>query len=185
MATAMNSRIGAMPGAVGRRLIALFKEMLPPVSFFFVALMLIFVVVKLLALQYSIQFYAFARAAIGALILGKIVLLMEMAERRRKMSRLPRAAVVAFRTVIYAMAVVVFEFGARIVRAWHESGSLREGIALVRARANLDHFLALLILGCMVIAMYLTIEEISHAMGEGALTRLFFRRTDGARQSIP
>ena len=78
-----------MPGAIGRRLFALFKEMLPPVAFFFVALMLIFVVVKLLALQYSIHFYAFARAAIGALVLGKIVLLMEMAERRRKRSRLP------------------------------------------------------------------------------------------------
>jgi hypothetical protein len=51
--------------------------MLPPVSFFFIALMLIFVVVKLLALQYSIRFYAFSRAAIGALVLGKIVLLME------------------------------------------------------------------------------------------------------------
>jgi hypothetical protein len=28
----------------------------------------------------------------------------------------------------------------------------------------------------MVLAAYLAMEEISHAMGEGALTRLFFRR---------
>jgi hypothetical protein len=28
----------------------------------------------------------------------------------------------------------------------------------------------------MIIAMYLAMEEISHAMGEGALTRLFFKR---------
>ena len=84
--------------------------MLPPVSFFFIALMLIFVVVKLLALQYSIRFYAFARAAIGALVLGKVVLLMEMAERTRNASRYPRAIVVAFKTIIYAIAVVLFEF---------------------------------------------------------------------------
>jgi len=55
-----------------------------------------------------------------------------------------------------------------------------EGLAMVKANANLDHFLALLILVCMTIAMYLAMEEISHAMGEGALTRLFFKRPDTA-----
>ena len=64
---------------LGTRLKGLFWEMLPPVSFFFSAMMLIFVVVKLLALQYSIHFYPFARAAIGALVVGKVVLLMEIA----------------------------------------------------------------------------------------------------------
>jgi fumarate reductase subunit D len=172
----LQQRLTAVPFTVGRRLTGLFWEMLPPVLFFFIALMLIFAVVKLLALQYSIRFYAFARAAIGALVLGKVVLLMEMAERKRNASRSPRAIVVAFKTVIYAMAIVLFEFGERIVRAWHERGSLREGLATVKANADLDHFLALLILGCMIIAVYLAMEEISHAMGEGALTRLFFKR---------
>jgi hypothetical protein len=87
---------------------------------------------------------------------------------------------VAFKTVIYAMAVFLFEFGERVVRAWYEKGSLGEGLVMVKANANLDHFLALLILVCMIIAMYLAMEEISHAMGEGALTRLFFKRPDRA-----
>jgi hypothetical protein len=152
MTDKLQQRLTAAPLTVERRLAALFWEMLPPVLFFFIALMLIFAVVKLLALQYSIRFYAFARAAL----------------------------VVAFKTLIYAMAVFLFEFGERLVRAWHERGSLREGLATVKANANLDHFLALLILGCMIISMYLAMEEISHAMGEGALTRLFFKRPNTA-----
>jgi fumarate reductase subunit D len=176
----LQQRLTAVPLTAGRRLTGLFWEMLPPVLFFFIALMLILAVVKLLALQYSIRFYAFARAAIGALVLGKVILLMEMAERERNASRYPRAIVVAFKTVIYAMAVVLFEFGERVVRAWYERGNLREGLATVKANANLDHFLALLILGCMIIAVYLAMEEISHAMGEGALTRLFFKRPNTA-----
>src|SRR5215472_8244142 len=118
----------ATPRTVGRRLEGLFWEMLPPVSFFFIAMMLIFVVVKLFALQYSIRFYAFARAAIGALILGKVVLLMEMAERKSGVSRHPRAIVVAFKTIVYATAVFLFEFGERLVHAWHHTGSLRAGL---------------------------------------------------------
>jgi fumarate reductase subunit D len=178
MTDKLQTRLTAVPLTVGRGLTGLFWEMLPPVLFFFIALMLIFVVVKLFALQYSIRFFAFARAAIGALVLGKIVLLMEMAERKRNASRYPRAIVVVFKTVTYAMAVVLFEFGERVARAWYQSGSLREGLATVEANAHLDRFLALLLLGCMIIAMYLTMEEISHAMGEGALMRLFFKRPD-------
>jgi hypothetical protein len=165
---------------MGRRLKGLFLEILPPVLFFFIALMLIFMVVKLLALQYSLRFYAFARAAIGALILGKVVPLMEMAGQKRATSRYPRAIVVAFKTVIYATAVFLFEFGERVVRAWYDRGNLREALVMVKANADLDRFLALLILGCMVIAMYLAMEEISHAMGEGTLTCLFFKRPDTA-----
>ena len=176
----LQQRLTAIPVTLGTRLTALFWEMLPPVLFFFIALMLILSVVKLLALQYSIRFYAFARAAIGALVLGKVVLLMEMAEEKRNASRYPRAIVVAFKTVIYALTVVLFEFGERIVRAWHRSGSLHEALVTVKANANLDHFLALLILGCMIIAVYLAMEEISHAMGEGALARLFFKRPNSA-----
>ena len=78
------------------------------------------------------------------------------------------------------MAVFVFEFGERVVRAWYAKGSLQAGLVMVRVNANLDHFLALLILACMIIAMYLAMEEISRAMGEGALTRLFFKRPDPA-----
>jgi hypothetical protein len=180
MSHELQQHLAAVPLTVVKRLKDLFWEMLPPVLFFFIALMLIFMVMKLLALQYSIRFYAFARAAIGALVLGKIVLLMEMAERKRNASKYPRALVVAFKTVIYAIVVVLFEFGERIVRAWHRTGSLRLGLATVKAHANLDHFLALLILGCMIIAMYLAMEEVSRAMGEGALTRLFFKRPSTA-----
>jgi len=165
---------------MGSRLKGLFWEMLPPVLFIFIPLMLIFVVLKLLALQYEIRFYAFARAAIGALVLGKVILLMQMAERKSAASRYPRAIVVAFKTVIYAMAVFLFEFGERVVRAWYARGNLGEGLAMVKANANFDHFLALLILVCMIIAMYLAMEEISHAMGEGELTRLFFKRPQRA-----
>jgi hypothetical protein len=109
---------------MGSRLKGLFWEMLPPVLFIFIPLMLIFVVLKLLALQYEIRFYAFARAAIGALVLGKVILLMQMAERKSAASRYPRAIVVAFKTVIYAMAVFLFEFGERVARAWYARGNL-------------------------------------------------------------
>jgi hypothetical protein len=166
----------ASPLTVGGRLKGLFWEMVPPVSFFFIAMILISAVVKLLALQYSIHFYAFARAGIGALVLGKVVLLMEMAEGKTGKSRQPRAIVVAFKTFLYAVGVFLFEFGERLARAWYHTGTLHDGLATVKTESNLDHFIALLILVCTIVAMYLAMEEVSRAMGEGELTRLFFKR---------
>ena len=51
-----HQRTTATPPTLGGRLKGLFWETLPPVLFFFIAMMLISVVVKLLALQYSIRF---------------------------------------------------------------------------------------------------------------------------------
>ena len=79
-----------------------------------------------------------------------------------------------------ATAVFLFEFGERLARAWYATGGLHEGLAMVKTNANLDHFLALLILIGTIVAMYLAMEEISQAMGEGALSRLFFQRRHGA-----
>src|ERR1700751_588228 len=77
-----------------------FIEILPAMLFFFIALIVILVTLKLFISQYSIDFYAFSKAAIGALILGKVVLLMDWAESRRHASVYPRAVVIAFKTLI-------------------------------------------------------------------------------------
>jgi hypothetical protein len=100
---------------------------------------------------------------------------MEMAEGESGPSRQPRAIVVAFKTFLYALGVFLFEFGKRLAGAWYHTGNLHEGLATVKAEANLDHFAALLLLICTIVATYLAMEEISRAMAEGAVTRSFFK----------
>jgi hypothetical protein len=180
MAGTIQEKAEAIPGAVARRIGGLIREMLPPVTFFLIALTLMYVSIQLLALQYQIHFFRFARAVIGALILGKVTLVMDWAWRKRKVSGYPGAVRVAIKTVVYALAVIVLAFGERIVDAWRASGSLSEGIAIVSAHANFDRFMGLLVMGSTILALYLALEEISQAMGEGELTRLFFKRPEGS-----
>src|SRR5437868_2010677 len=86
--------------AVARWTAGEFLEILPAMLFFFIALMVIPAMVKLFISQYSIEFYVFSKAAIGALILGKVILLMDWAESKRHASGYPRAVVIAFKTFI-------------------------------------------------------------------------------------
>jgi hypothetical protein len=175
----MSSTLQRIPANAVKSLTHLVREMTPVVLFFFAGLMIILVILKLFVAQYSIEFYAFTRAAVGALILGKVVLLMEWAESRHGVSRYPGALVVAGKTFLYALAVIAFGLGERIIHGTRTTGSLRRGISLTIANANLDRFLGLVLLISLLVATYLVMEEISRAMGKGALFRLFFAARPG------
>lgn len=175
MNRAYQRRLSQGAAAVARWTAGEFREVLPAVFFFFIALMIVLVILKLFILQYSIEFYAFSKAAIGALILGKVVLLMDWAESRRRASAYPRAVVVACKTLIYASAVVTLGIGERIFHRYRETGGLRDAVGLVIANTNLDRFLGCVLLISLLVSAYLTMEEISRAMGNGALFRLFFK----------
>ena len=149
-------------------------KMVPSAIFFFSALMIILLVLKLFVEQYSIEFYAFSKAAIGALILAKVILLMDWGESKRHASRYPRAVVVAVKTVIYGVAVIAVWMAERIFDAYRQTGNLGDGVAMMMANANLDRFLGCVLLICLIVSAYLTLQEINRAMGDGALIRLFF-----------
>src|SRR5208282_3266311 len=123
-----------------------FLEILPAVLFFFIALMLILAMLKLFISQYSIEFYAFSRAAVGALILGKVVLLMDWAESGRRVSTYPRIMVIACKTCIYGLAVLTLGIGERLIHAYRRTGDFRDAVRMVIANANLDRFL-----GCVLL----------------------------------
>jgi hypothetical protein len=181
----MFMKISAIPKIISYRLLALVREMAPVVLFFFVVLGWILIMFKLFVAQYAIEYYAFTKAAIGALIIGKAVLLMEWAEAGRRPSRLPRVIVVLFRTMLYGMAVIALGIGERIIHGTRETGSLRQGFALIVANANLERFFGLVILISTMVGIYLTMEEISHAMGAGALRKLFFEQPAITISTIP
>src|SRR5271163_2582154 len=100
----LRERLSAAPAALSAGLIGLVREMVPVVLFFFVAFFLIFFIFKLLSPKYSIDFSAFTKAAIAALILGKVALFLNLTQGTRIGTR-RRAVVVAGRTCLYAVVV--------------------------------------------------------------------------------
>jgi len=169
--------------SIKRGLIGLYHEMLPPVLFFFTAFLLIGVIFKLLVTQYSIQFTAFTSAAVAALIIGKVILLIDWAESGRDFGSHRRIVVIAGQTFVYAFAVFTLGIGERILEAAHKAHSLREGFDMAIAAVSLDRFLGLVILISMVVFVYLVLQEIERAMGKGALYRLLFKLPDPISES--
>lgn len=175
---AMNSTfrgwLSTISASIEGGLLGLIREMAPVVLFFFSAFLLIFVMFKLFVSQYEIEFSAFTKAAIAALILGKVVPLLDWAQSGYRFDNHRRAVVIACKTCIYGLVVIVLGIGEKIFHYVREAGSLREGISRVVANANLDRFLGLVLLISLTVGSFLVMQEISRAMGKGALFRLFF-----------
>ena len=171
--------------SIKRGLVSLYHEMAPPVLFFFTAFLLIGVIFKLLVTQYSIQFTAFTKAAVAALIIGKVILLIDWAESGRDFGSHRRIVVIACQTFVYAFTVSALGFGERILEAAHKAHSLREGFDMVLANAHFDRFIGLVILISLVVFVYLVLQEIERAMGPGALYRLLFKRPDPIAEGTP
>ena len=167
-------RLSSVSASIEGGLLGVVREMAPVVLFFFVAFLLIFVMFKLFVSQYEIEFSAFTKAAIAALILGKVVPLLDWAQSGYRFDTHRRAVVIACKTFIYGLAVIVLGIGEKIFHNVREAGSLRDGISRVVANANLDRFLGLVLLISLTVGSFLVMQEISRAMGKGALFRLFF-----------
>jgi hypothetical protein len=87
-------RLSTVSASIEGGVLGLMREMAPVVLFFFIAFLLIFVMFKLFVSQYEIEFSAFTKAAIAALILGKVVPLLDWAQSGYRFDNHRRAAVI-------------------------------------------------------------------------------------------
>lgn len=163
--------------SIKRFFVGLIREMAPPVLFFFIAFLLIGFMFKLFVERYEIEFSAFAKAAIAALIIGKVIALMDLAESRYAGDRSHRRiVVVAAKTCLYALVVIVLWIGEKVFEAYRGTRALGEAVSNLIANANFDRFMGLVLMISVVVFVYLAMQEIEQAMGEGAMYRLFFKR---------
>jgi hypothetical protein len=181
MSDTFPKRISAVFGSVSDRLIGLVREMAPVVLFFFIAFFLIFVLFKLFVSQYAIEFSALSKAAVTALIVAKVILLVDWAESGHRFKSYRRAVVIGFQTALYCLVVMILGVGERFVHDMRQAGNVQDGLTQFTANANVDRFLGGALLVSLVVGSYLVMQEISRAMGKGALYNLFFRASGGDR----
>jgi len=169
-------RISAVFGAISEWLIRLVREMAPAVLFFFIAFLLIFFLFKLFVSQYAIEFSALSKAAVTALIVAKVIFLVDWAESGHQFNHYRRAVLIGGQTVLYCLVVMILGVGERFVHDIRKAGDLQDGLTQFIANANVDRFLGGALLVSLVVGSYLVMQEISHAMGKGALYKHFFER---------
>ena len=110
---------------------AKFKEeiakLFPPTIFFFVALHLVAVLRSLMLTGTGISLLGSAQITVGALILGKAVLIADMFPFINRYPDKPLAFNIAWKTAIYVLIAMLIHYLERLIDFWREAGGLVAG----------------------------------------------------------
>lgn len=151
-----------------------FLALIPPTIFFFIALSLVAVIRMLMTKGTGLPVSSPIQIAIGALLLGKAVLIADLLPLINRYPDKPLAYNIAWKTAIYFVAATIIHYLERLIDYWKEAGGFVAGNEKLLAEIVWPHFLAIQILLLVLILNYCVIRELARVMGPGKLRELFF-----------
>ena len=150
-------------------------HMLPAVIFFFVGFNLILFTRWMTLQEHGIPFTNFFAATLAALLVGKVVLVVDNLPFMRRFDGAPLIQPILFKTVIYWAVVFVFRIAEGFLHFLREGGAAGEFPAFLVSQFSWPRFLAIQIWLMVLFLIYVTIHELNILFGDGELYRLFFR----------
>ena len=149
-------------------------KVLPPTIFFFIALHIVALIRALMLEGTGVALGTTASVAMGALILGKAVLIADLLPIINRYPDKPLIYNVAWKTVIYSLIAISLRFLERLIHGWREAGGLGPGFEHLRAQIVWPHFWAIQILLLVLIFSYCTMRELVRVVGKAEVKRIFF-----------
>jgi hypothetical protein len=151
-----------------------FLALLPPTIFFFVALHVVALVRALMVHGTGLPVSSSGQIAVGALILGKAVLLADLMPAINRFPDKPLAYNVAWKTAIYFLMATFIHYLERLVDFWKEAGGFAAANEKLLATLVWPHFLGIQIVLLVLILNYCVLRELGRVLGIEKLLVLFF-----------
>ena len=154
-----------------------FFAILPPTIFFFVALHVVAFIRVLMTEGSHFEPISTLSIAVGSLILGKAVLIVDMLPVINRYPHKPLAYNVVWKTVMYLLVASVIHYLERLIDFSRHAGGIIAGNEKMLAQMVWPHFWAIEILLLVLILMYCTSRELVRVIGSEKVMRLFFGPT--------
>jgi hypothetical protein len=153
-----------------------FRKALPPTVFFAVGFNLVVLTTNLILNEYLVSFANFLLATIGALLVGKSVLLAHAMPFLRRFDAGPMIQPVLFKTLVYWVVVFLVQFLEKLVEHLFAGGTLREIPEYVATHFIWHRFVAIQIWIFVLFLLYTSVAELNARLGDGELMKIFFTR---------
>lgn len=151
-----------------------FLEMLPPTIFFFVVFHIILFVRSLIAEQYGIAIASSASATIGALIVGKSILIADALPLFNWFSQKRLIYNVAWRIFIYVVIVLLFQFLEEMIPLISKYGAISTATEHLIEEIKWPRFFATHIIFIVFLFFYSIATEIIGAIGRDEFLKILF-----------
>jgi len=152
------------------------REALPPTIFFFVGFNFVVLTTNLLVAQYLVAVSNFMLATLGALVVGKAVLVANKMSLLRLYDRAPLIQPILFKTLFYWVIVFFARLLERLVHFLLEGNAPGDFLHHLTTTFSWHRFLAISLWILVLFLIYVTASEFSHLFGPGEMRRLLFTR---------
>lgn len=144
------------------------------VTLFFAAWLGALMGIKALILEdYQIHLSGFSMVLVGALILGKVVLILEHVPLGLWLRNHPVLVEVLVRTVLYAIGTLVVLLLEKSFESRHEHGGMLPALARVFEHRDMPHVWTNTICLGGALLFYNLLTALNHHLGTGGLARVF------------
>ena len=157
---------------VKEKLIEEIKSLIQVWLYFTVWLGWLVVLKKLVLEEYQIGFQGLSVALVGALVLSKVVLILEHVTLGAWVERRPAWVEVILRTVLYSFGVVVVLLLEKAFEGRHEHGSFAASLRSLFGDVDLDHVWANAICIGGALLSYNVLWAVRRNLGSGGLLSL-------------
>ena len=149
-------------------------EAIPPMIFFFVAFQTIAFTRALMLEQYGIHVTTFVTATIAALLVAKVVLIVDMVPVVNRFPEKPLIYNVAWKTAIYMVAALIVRYGEHLLEFARAHGDLTTANRRMLAEVVWPHFWAVQIWLLVLLFVYCALRELIRVLGRERVRYMFF-----------
>ena len=161
-------------GKFAERLKHEITHVIPPAIFFFVTFNVIAVTRALMLEQYGITVPTFAAATIGALIVAKVILIVDLLPFVNRYPGKPLIYNVAWKTLIYVLAALLVRYAEQLISFARKHDSLIEANRHLLAEVIWPHFWAVHIWLALLLFVYCALRELTRSLGAARVRHMFF-----------
>lgn len=149
-------------------------EVIPPAVFFFVAFQLIAFTRALMLEEYGIRTSTFVAATIGALIVAKVVLIVDLVPFVNQFPEKPLIYNVLWKTGIYLVAALLVRYIEHLIPFVREHGDLALANRHLLDEVVWPHFWFVQIWLLVLFFLYCTMRELIRVLGRERVRAIFF-----------
>ena len=137
---------------------------------------------KLFLAAYEIEFYALSVVVVGALIVAKVVVILDKTPTgtRFDVSRPPVVGAL-YKMLAYTVVTALVLFGEKVFHAWRESGALGEAVMAAWTHRDWNVIFAKVLCLALAFAVYHLYAGLDRRLGKGVLWRAVWSRRPDPR----
>lgn len=152
-----------------------FLRMLPPTIYFLVIFHVLAFARQLMIQEWGVQVSSSVAATIGALIVGKAVLVADALPIVKRIARTRLAYDIAFRTLLYLLLALLFKLVEELIPALGREGGFTTAVTEVFGEIQWPRFLLVNIFMAMFLLFYNLLTGLIRALGQAEFRRLLWQ----------